>query len=55
MVSEMLADAQRRRKMEEVESLGRNVEDLNRECDHLQGVLEGVRREVERVWTSGVG
>ena len=33
MVSEMLADAQRRRKFEEVASLGKNVDDLTRECD----------------------
>lgn len=50
LVGEMLADAQRRRKMEEVESLGRNVEDLNRECDRLAGVVEGLGREIGGVW-----
>lgn len=51
MVGEMLADSQRRRKFEEVESLSRNVEDLTKECDHLQGVLAGLRTQVEDVWT----
>ncbi|KAI9669277.1 MAG: carboxypeptidase Y-deficient [Alyxoria varia] len=52
MVSEMLADAQRRRKFEEVASLGKNVDDLTRECDRLQGVLAGLRAEVEGVYVN---
>lgn len=42
MVEEMLRDAQRRRKFEEVESLGRNVEELGKECDGLRSMLEEV-------------
>ena len=53
MVGEMLTDAQRRRKFEEVESLGKNVEDLDRECGRLREVLEGVRKGVEEVYRSG--
>ena len=52
MVGEMLADAQRRRKFEEVESLGRNLDDISKECDRLQGVLSGLKAEVEDVWTA---
>ena len=50
MVREMLADAQRRRKFEEVESLGRNVEDLNGEVERLQGVVARVKKKVEEVY-----
>ncbi|KAI9715835.1 MAG: carboxypeptidase Y-deficient [Chrysothrix sp. TS-e1954] len=53
MVGEMLADAQRRRKFEEVESLGRNLDEVTRECDRLAGVLGGLRREVAEVWGGG--
>ncbi|KAL9057468.1 MAG: hypothetical protein Q9162_002305 [Coniocarpon cinnabarinum] len=53
MVGEMLADAQRRRKFEEVESLGRNVEDLDTECGRLRGELEKVKTQVEEVWKYG--
>lgn len=42
MVGEMLADSQRRRKFEEVESLGRNLEDLGREIDGVQRMLGGL-------------
>jgi len=35
MVGEMMADAQRRRKFEEVEALARNVEDLEIEIGQL--------------------
>lgn len=51
MVGEMVADAQRRRKFEEVEALGRNVEDLTREIDRVQGTLENVRAQFEGVYT----
>ena len=53
MVGEMVADAQRRRKFEEVESLGKNVEDLDQERSRLRGVLEGLKAEVEEVWRTG--
>jgi len=42
LVSEMLADATRRRKFEEVESLTRNLADLSREADRVGGVLAEV-------------
>lgn len=44
MVEEMVRDAQRRRKFEEVASLGRNLEDLSREVDVVRGQLEEVAR-----------
>ncbi|KAL5336122.1 FYVE zinc finger-domain-containing protein [Aspergillus crustosus] len=39
-VSEMIADANRRRKFDEVSSLAMNVEDLTREIDRISGMLE---------------
>lgn len=53
MVGEMLSDARRRRKFEEVESLSRNADDISTECDRLQSVLSGLRNEVESVWRVG--
>lgn len=50
MVGEMLADAQRRRKFEEVESLGKNVEDLDGECARLKEKLEGVKQGFEEAY-----
>ena len=41
-MGEMFADAQRRRKFEEVEGLGRNLEDLGKEVDQVQGMLGGL-------------
>lgn len=38
-VSEMIADANRRRKFDEVSSLAINVEDLSREIDRVNGML----------------
>jgi hypothetical protein len=38
-VSEMIADANRRRKFDEVSSLALNVEDLTREIDRINGML----------------
>ena len=55
MVGEMLADAQRRRKFEEVESLGKNVEDLDKECKRLRGVLDGIKSDVADAWRNGDG
>lgn len=39
MVSEMIADANKRRKFDEVGSLSQNVEDLSREIDQIQAQL----------------
>ncbi|KAB8230443.1 hypothetical protein BDV23DRAFT_92658 [Aspergillus alliaceus] len=49
-VSEMIADANRRRKFDEVSSLAVNVEDLTREIDRVNGMLE--RLDFEGVYTS---
>lgn len=51
MVQEMVADANKRRKFDEVAALAGNVEDLSREIDGLQGMLtnldfEGAYRDV---------
>lgn len=43
LVSEMLADATKRRKFEEVESLTRNLADLSREADRVSGMLAEVQ------------
>ncbi|KAA8646473.1 putative vacuolar segregation protein (Pep7) [Aspergillus tanneri] len=48
-VSEMIADANRRRKFDEVSSLAINVEDLTREIDRVNGMLE--RLDFESVYT----
>lgn len=50
MVRSMLADAQRRRKFEEVKSLSGNLEDLEGEAGRLNGVVEGVGGEVRGLW-----
>ncbi|KAL4865064.1 hypothetical protein BDV12DRAFT_175232 [Aspergillus spectabilis] len=41
-VSEMITDANRRRKFDEVSSLAMNVEDLTREIDRVNGMLDGL-------------
>ncbi|KAJ5481814.1 Zinc fingerFYVE/PHD-type [Penicillium sp. IBT 31633x] len=41
-VSEMIADANRRRKFDEVSSLAMNVEDLSHEIDRVNGMLAGL-------------
>ncbi|KAL4907919.1 hypothetical protein BDW74DRAFT_113396 [Aspergillus multicolor] len=41
-VSEMIADANRRRKFDEVSSLAMNSEDLTREIDRINGLLDGL-------------
>ncbi|KAJ5155066.1 Zinc finger FYVE/PHD-type [Penicillium coprophilum] len=48
-VSEMIADANRRRKFDEVSSLAMNVEDLSREIDRVSGMLAGL--DFEGVYT----
>ena len=39
LVGEMVADASKRRRFEEVASLTANIQDLNVEIDHLNGLL----------------
>jgi hypothetical protein len=39
LVKEQVADANKRRKFDEVSSLAQNVEDLSKEIDHIQGQL----------------
>lgn len=51
-VSEMIADANRRRKFDEVSSLAVNVEDLSREIDRVNGMLAGL--DFEGVYTGNV-
>ena len=41
-VEQMLADARKRRKADEVTSLTQNVQDLSREIDHINLVLSGM-------------
>ncbi|ODM14859.1 hypothetical protein SI65_09611 [Aspergillus cristatus] len=49
-VSEMIADANRRRKFDEVSSLAVNSEDLSREIDRVNGMLDGL--DFEGVYTT---
>lgn len=51
-VSEMIADANRRRKFDEVSSLAVNVEDLSREIDRVNGMLAGL--DFEGVYTGNI-
>ncbi|KAJ6082915.1 hypothetical protein N7467_007050 [Penicillium canescens] len=51
-VSEMIADANRRRKFDEVSSLAVNVEDLSREIDRVNGMLAGL--DFEGVYTANL-
>ena len=39
LVKEQVADANKRRKFDEVSSLAQNMEDLSKEIDHIQGQL----------------
>lgn len=48
-VSEMIADANRRRKFDEVSSLAMNMEDLSREIDRVSGMLNGL--DFEGIYT----
>lgn len=48
-VSEMIADANRRRKFDEVSSLAVNIEDLSREIDRINGMLSEL--DFESVYT----
>lgn len=51
-VSEMIADANRRRKFDEVSSLAVNVEDLSREIDRVNGMLSTL--DFEGVYTGSL-
>lgn len=42
MVGEMIAEANKRRKFDEVEALRRNAEDLGREIDGIQNMIDGL-------------
>lgn len=53
MVGEMLADAQRRRKFEEVEALARNVEDLGVEIDGINSGLQNLQVGFEEAFLGG--
>jgi rabenosyn-5 len=56
MVQDMIADASRRRKFDEVASLAGNVEDLSREIDEVGKMVEGVSSEYRGVYAElGVG
>lgn len=48
-VSEMIADANRRRKFDEVSSLAMNMEDLSREIDRINGLLNSL--DFEGIYT----
>lgn len=50
-VSEMIADANRRRKFDEVSSLAMNVEDLSKEIDRVNGMLGQL--DFESVYAGG--
>ena len=39
LVKEQIADANKRRKFDEVSSLAQNIDDLSKEIDHVQGQL----------------
>lgn len=51
MVQEMIADANRRRKFDEVAALAGNVEDLSAEIDRVQKLVDNLRNEFEGVYT----
>jgi len=53
MVSEMIADANKRRKFDEVAALAQNVEDLSRDIDQIQGQLS--QMDFAGAYTAGEG
>jgi rabenosyn-5 len=53
LVGEMIADANKRRKFDEVSSLSMNVEDLGREIDQVQGMLGQL--DVEGAYGTTIG
>ena len=50
MLGEMVADASRRRKFDEVESLRGNLAEIEREVDRVQGIVEGVKGGIRDVY-----
>ncbi|KAF2101354.1 hypothetical protein NA57DRAFT_33796 [Rhizodiscina lignyota] len=54
-VQEMVADANRRRKFDEVASLAKNVEDLSKEIDGVNGLLGEVGRGIKEAYEGGIG
>lgn len=54
-VQEMVADANRRRKFDEVASLAKNVEDLSKEIDGVNGQLSEVGRGIREAYEGGIG
>lgn len=54
-VQEMVADANRRRKFDEVASLARNVEDLSKEIDTVNGMLGEVGKGIRDAYEGGIG
>ncbi|ETN43425.1 uncharacterized protein HMPREF1541_02584 [Cyphellophora europaea CBS 101466] len=50
MVQEMIADANKRRKFDEVAALAGNVEDLSREIDEVSKMVEGVSKNFDNVY-----
>lgn len=55
MVQEMIADANKRRKFDEVAALAGNVEDLSAEIDSVQKLVDNLRLEFEGVYASAPG
>ncbi|RMZ89427.1 hypothetical protein DV736_g3336, partial [Chaetothyriales sp. CBS 134916] len=53
LVQEMIADANKRRKFDEVSALAGNVEDLSREIDEVSKMVEGVLGEIGDAYTEG--
>ena len=51
LVQEMIADANRRRKFDEVAALAGNVEDLSQEIDNITKLVEGVRGEFQGLYS----
>jgi rabenosyn-5 len=55
MVSEMLNDARKKRRFDEVVALSGNVDDLTKEIDNLNGQLSGLNVEFEGVYAADGG
>lgn len=51
-VQEMIADANKRRKFDEVAALASNVEDLDKEIDSLQAQIAGMEGDLHGVYTA---
>ena len=55
MVKEMIADANKRRKFDEVAALAGNVEDLSREIDEVSKLVEGVKQGIGDAYAESNG